>query len=50
MLIKKSGDVPSSEITPKETYMNRRKFMIGTGGAAAALFAAHVHTTGSKQK
>ena len=38
MLIKKPNDVPSSEITPKSTYMNRRRFMTGslvTGAAVA---------------
>jgi sulfoxide reductase catalytic subunit YedY len=32
MLIKKSNDIPSSEITPKSAYLNRRTFM--TGAAA----------------
>jgi sulfoxide reductase catalytic subunit YedY len=38
MLIKKSADVPSSEITPKSLYLKRRKFLAGTAlaGAAAA--------------
>jgi sulfoxide reductase catalytic subunit YedY len=35
MLIKKSAEIPSSEITPRETYLNRRKFL-----AAAALTGA----------
>lgn len=38
MLIKKPADVPSSEITPKSLYLNRRKFLAGAaiaGGAAA---------------
>jgi sulfoxide reductase catalytic subunit YedY len=39
MLIKKSADIPSSEITPKSTYLSRRKFMM-TG--AVALGAAAV--------
>ena len=34
MIIKTSGDIPSSEITPKDTYLNRRKFM--QAGAAIA--------------
>jgi sulfoxide reductase catalytic subunit YedY len=38
MLFKKPGDVPSSEITPKETYMNRRRFMTGVAIGAAAIF------------
>src|SRR5258706_14689920 len=40
MLIKKPADIPSSEITPKSTYLDRRKFMltgaIALGGAAIA--------------
>jgi len=37
MLIKKAADIPSSEITPKKVYLNRRKFLAGTviSGAAA---------------
>ncbi len=37
MLIRKASDIPSSEITPKETYLNRRTFLAGavlTGAAA----------------
>src|ERR1700675_1743059 len=38
MLIKKAADIPSSEITPKSLYLNRRKFLAGAAlaGAAAA--------------
>jgi methionine sulfoxide reductase catalytic subunit len=38
MLIKKPADIPSSEITPRKTYLNRRKFLAGAAlaGAAAA--------------
>jgi sulfoxide reductase catalytic subunit YedY len=38
MLIKKTEDVRSSEITPKSVYLNRRKFLAGAAlaGAAAA--------------
>src|SRR3989475_11556916 len=38
MLIKKEPDIPSSEITPKRMYLNRRKFLVGTAvtGLAAA--------------
>ncbi len=44
MLIKKPGDIASSEITPKETYMNRRKFMAGAAIAGAAAFMGkYVH-------
>jgi sulfoxide reductase catalytic subunit YedY len=40
MLIKKPQDIRSSEITPKDLYLNRRKFLAGTGlaGAVAAGF------------
>jgi len=41
MLIKKSADIPSSEITSKSLYMDRRKFM-----TSAALFGAAVATAG----
>ncbi len=39
MLIKKSADIPSSEITPKSLYLNRRQFLAtaATAGAATAL-------------
>src|SRR5579862_5777728 len=37
MLIKKSSDIPSSEITPKSLYLNRRKFLAGAALAAAGL-------------
>jgi len=36
MLIKKPADIPSSEITPKELYLNRRKFLAGAAVAGAA--------------
>jgi sulfoxide reductase catalytic subunit YedY len=38
MLIKKAPDIPSSEITPKSLYLNRRKFLASAAlaGAAAA--------------
>jgi sulfoxide reductase catalytic subunit YedY len=35
MLIKKSEDIRSSEITPKKLYINRRKFLAGTAIAGA---------------
>ena len=37
MLIKKAADIPSSEVTPKNVYLNRRKFLAGTviSGAVA---------------
>jgi methionine sulfoxide reductase catalytic subunit len=42
MLIKKPADIPSSEITPKSIYMNRRAFMAGAAAAAgAAVVGAH---------
>jgi sulfoxide reductase catalytic subunit YedY len=36
MLIKKPGDIFSSEITPKKLYLNRRKFLAGTALAGVA--------------
>ena len=40
MLIKKPADIPSSEITPKSAYLDRRKFLVAgaaaLGGAALA--------------
>jgi sulfoxide reductase catalytic subunit YedY len=36
MLIKKSVDIPSSEITPKSVYLSRRKFLTGAALAGAA--------------
>jgi sulfoxide reductase catalytic subunit YedY len=39
MLIKKSSDIPSSEITPKSLYLNRRKFMAGVAALAGAAVA-----------
>jgi methionine sulfoxide reductase catalytic subunit len=37
MLIKKSSDISSSEITPKNVYLNRRKFLAGAAVVGAAL-------------
>jgi sulfoxide reductase catalytic subunit YedY len=37
MLIKKSADIPSSEITSKSVYMNRRKFLASASAAGAAV-------------
>ena len=39
MLIKKTVDIQSSEITPKGLYLNRRKFLAGTAIAGAAALA-----------
>ena len=38
MLIKKQPDIASSEISPKNVYLNRRNFLVGAAlaGAAAA--------------
>ena len=35
MLIKKPADIKSSEITPKEIYLNRRQFMTSASAAAS---------------
>ncbi|HEV2988722.1 MAG TPA: protein-methionine-sulfoxide reductase catalytic subunit MsrP [Candidatus Angelobacter sp.] len=37
MLIKKQSDIPSSEITSKSNYMDRRKFIAGAAATGAAL-------------
>src|SRR6204780_1287296 len=37
MLIKKSADIPSSEITPQSLYRNRRKFLASAALAGAAV-------------
>jgi len=37
MLIKKADDIPSSEITPKSLYLNRRKFLAGASAVAAGV-------------
>jgi methionine sulfoxide reductase catalytic subunit len=39
MLIKKASDIASSEITSKQLYLNRRKFLAGTALAGAAALA-----------
>lgn len=39
MLIKRVADIPSSEITPKSVYLNRRKFLAGAALAGAAVAA-----------
>ncbi|MGA9528805.1 MAG: protein-methionine-sulfoxide reductase catalytic subunit MsrP [Terriglobales bacterium] len=36
MLFKKPADIPSSEITPRQTYIDRRKFLAGAALAGAA--------------
>jgi len=37
MLIKKLTNIPSSEITPKDLYLNRRTFLAGAAAAAACI-------------
>ena len=37
MLIRKDKEIPSSEITPKDFYLNRRKFLVRATAAGAAL-------------
>jgi predicted ATP-grasp superfamily ATP-dependent carboligase len=38
MVIRMKSEIPSSEITPRETYMNRRAFI--TGAAATGVVGA----------
>jgi methionine sulfoxide reductase catalytic subunit len=40
MMVKKAADVRSSEITPKELYVNRRKFLAGIGITGMAALGA----------
>ena len=40
MLIRKAADIPSSEITPKTDYLNRRTFMTGMAAAGVAALGA----------
>jgi sulfoxide reductase catalytic subunit YedY len=40
MLIRKTGDIPSSEITDEQVYLRRREFLRLAGGAAIAAAAA----------
>ncbi len=42
MLFKKSSDIASSEITPKDLYLNRRSFIAGAGGILGAALGARV--------
>ena len=42
MFIGKSDPIPSSEITPRSTYMNRRAFMAAGAVGVAALAAERV--------
>ena len=39
MLIRKPSDIPSSEITPKSAYLNRRNFIAAAGAAGVAALA-----------
>jgi methionine sulfoxide reductase catalytic subunit len=58
MLIKKPGDIPSSEITSKSNFLNRRQFLTSAAAAGAALaggfylrnrgFSEHVEASGQK--
>jgi sulfoxide reductase catalytic subunit YedY len=41
MLIKRSTDLKYSDITPKEVYLNRRKFLAGAAVAGGAMLAGH---------
>jgi methionine sulfoxide reductase catalytic subunit len=37
VLINKAGDTTSSEITPRDIYLNRRRFLAGVGASAVAV-------------
>lgn len=38
MILRKPNDIPSSEITPKEHYLNRRRFMAAAAAAGVGAF------------
>ena len=40
MLIKRAADIPSSEITSRNTYLSRRSFVAGAAGVGASLLAS----------
>ncbi len=40
MVIKKPNDIRFSEVTPKNTYLNRRTFLVGTAAAGATAAAS----------
>lgn len=40
MLIRRPGDIPSSEITPHSAYLNRRRFMAGAAAVAGVALGA----------
>lgn len=40
MVIKKKSDIPSSEITPKRLYLNRRKFLAAAAATGAVVLGA----------
>ncbi len=42
MLFKKQPDIPSSEITPRDWYLNRRSFITGFGALAGTVFTGGV--------
>jgi sulfoxide reductase catalytic subunit YedY len=42
MLFKKSSDIRSSEITPKDLYLNRRTFIAGASAVFGAAAGAHI--------
>src|SRR6185437_1418373 len=50
MLIKKPNDIPSSEITPKSSYMSRRTFITGAIAAGAALAGGAYLRSGSSEE
>jgi len=47
MLIKKPNDIPTSEITPKRSYISRRTFITGAVAAGAALAGGAYLRSGS---
>ena len=50
MVIKKPSDIPSSEITPKEVFLSRRKFITGAAVTGAAIAGGlYLRSTGGNE-
>jgi methionine sulfoxide reductase catalytic subunit len=49
MLLKEPEDLPGSEITPKEVFLNRRRFLIGSGVAGVSIAAGAYLIGGNRE-
>ena len=50
MLVKKSPDLKNSDVTPRELYVNRRKFLYGVGIAGGAVVAGEIASGGERRR